>query len=81
MCCADSIQAPEVYGEHSDYSCTDVFALGMIMYEIVTGKRPYAGLRNDQVLAKILSGKPPADITVLPEQYRDLVTRCWARSL
>ena len=29
--------------ESKEYSCTDVFALGMLIYFLFTGERPYAG--------------------------------------
>jgi TolB-like protein/predicted Zn-dependent protease/predicted Ser/Thr protein kinase len=56
--------APEVLrGEHAD-GRADLFALGVILYELATAKRPFAGASATQLIAQILdSNTTPAQIT------------------
>jgi serine/threonine protein kinase len=45
---------------------TDVHALGVILYELVTGSRPYEGATDADVLAAIRRGRPTLPIDVDP---------------
>ena len=65
--------------ESKEYSCTDVFALGMVIFEIFTGERPYAGAAA-LIKQAIMEGKRP-DIGKLASQYQELVARCWEHGL
>jgi WD40 repeat protein len=60
----------------------DVYALGAILYHLLSGSRPYEGESSDQVLARVMSG-PPAQLASLQERVpRDLlaiVTKAMAR--
>lgn len=38
---------------------SDVYALGAILYEILSGRAPYVGLEPGVVLAQVLAGPPP----------------------
>ncbi len=44
---------------------TDVYALGVVLYELVTGERPYGGDTTEQVLHQVLTRepRPPRKIT------------------
>ena len=59
-----------------EYSCTDVFALGMLIYFLFTGERPYAGAVNEHIPGLVLAGKRP-DLSKLSVQYQELVAACW----
>lgn len=64
--------APEVangrYGKE-----IDVYALGVILYELLTGRVPFEGESIGEVLMKHLTTKP--DVSMLAEPYRGVVAR------
>jgi len=55
---------------------TDVFAIGVLMYEALVGHLPFEGKNPAQVLRKVLDGKFPP-----PEAERASVGARWARIL
>jgi tRNA A-37 threonylcarbamoyl transferase component Bud32 len=59
--------APEqASGKHADLRC-DVYAVGIILYELFTGAVPFTGETFLGVLTKHLSETPPAMRTVFPD--------------
>jgi serine/threonine protein kinase len=64
--------APEVsrgrYGKE-----VDQYALGVILYQMLTGRLPFDGESPGEILMKHLVGEP--DLTVLAEPYRPVVAR------
>jgi predicted Ser/Thr protein kinase len=62
---------------------TDLFAFGAVLYEMVTGRRPFAGASRASVIAAILTTDPPPMATVQPGTplaLERVVRRCLARS-
>jgi Tol biopolymer transport system component len=57
---------------------TDIWAFGCVLYEMLTGHKPFAGPTLSDILAAILKHEP--DWNALPEQtppkIRDLLRRC-----
>jgi hypothetical protein len=64
--------APEVangrYGKE-----IDVYALGIILYEILTGRVPFDGESVGEVLMKHLTAQP--DVSMLPEPFRGIAAK------
>ena len=64
--------APEVangrYGKE-----IDIYALGVILYELLTGRVPFDGESVGEVLMKHLTARP--DVSMLSEPYRSVIAR------
>ena len=68
----------QVSGRPLDHR-TDVFSLGVVLYEMASGRRPFAGGSAAELSSSILRDTPPALTTLragLPEGLMRLVTRC-----
>jgi TolB-like protein/tetratricopeptide (TPR) repeat protein len=59
---------------------SDVFSLGVLLYELATGQRPFAGDTSASVISAILRDTPPAVTALRPELPRD-VARIVTRAL
>jgi serine/threonine protein kinase len=74
--------APEqLEGKQADER-TDIFALGEVLYEMVTGQRTFKGTSKAQVMAAILSSEPPPISTVqplAPPALDHVVKKCLAK--
>jgi Tol biopolymer transport system component len=78
-----SYMAPEqLEGKDAD-ARTDIFAFGAILYEMVTGKRAFAGAGHLSVIAAILDCNPPPASALQPSVQPMLdwiLRRCLARN-
>ncbi len=67
----------QIRGEPADRRC-DVYALGVIMYESLTGRRPYDGANEASILARVVAGPPPNPreiVSTLPAELTDIVMK------
>lgn len=53
---------------------TDVFSLGVILYELLGGRKPFSGDSDVEVLVNLLEGEPTPLRKVAPDVPRDLET-------
>lgn len=76
--------APELLvgdGKRADV-CTDVYGLGVVLYQMLTRQLPFTGRNFCQVRCRILSGEPPAfpeTVEQYDERLREIILRCLSK--
>ncbi|RGB43451.1 kinase-like domain-containing protein [Rhizophagus diaphanus] len=69
--------APEIFKGSSFSKGTDIYCMGMIMWELTTGCKPFANVKHDiHLIYKILDGKRPKITEDTPECYANLMKSC-----
>ncbi|MFG0289283.1 MAG: serine/threonine protein kinase [Rhodopirellula sp. JB044] len=69
--------APEI-GQGRYDKTVDIYALGVILYEMLTGKPPYEGESMGEVLMKHLSAEP--DVSALETPFGSIVAKAMRRN-
>jgi serine/threonine-protein kinase len=62
---------------------SDLFSLGIVLYEMATGRRPFEGETGLSLVTAILRDEPPAPTEVkpsLPRKLEQILNRCLAKS-
>ena len=74
--------APEqLEGQDTD-ARTDIFAFGAVFYEMLTGRKAFAGKSQASLITAIMSADPPAPSSlrpVTPKRLDDAIGRCLAK--
>ena len=69
--------APEVYKTKESTKSSDVYAFGMILYEIIEGKNPFKKLDTFNIWMKVTNSQRPLFEKPINEAYHNLIERCW----
>ncbi|PKC06181.1 kinase-like protein, partial [Rhizophagus irregularis] len=70
--------APELFKSYRFSKESDIYCMGMIMWELTTGCKPFANVEHDiNLIRKILDGERPEITEDTPEIYANLMKRCW----
>jgi TolB-like protein/Tfp pilus assembly protein PilF len=74
--------APEQLAGRDTDARTDIFSFGAVLYEMVTGRRAFAGDSQASVIAAILDREPapPSTLAPVPSEFDPLVRRCVAKN-
>uniref|UniRef100_U9V5S8 Protein kinase domain-containing protein n=1 Tax=Rhizophagus irregularis (strain DAOM 181602 / DAOM 197198 / MUCL 43194) TaxID=747089 RepID=U9V5S8_RHIID len=70
--------APEIFKKSSFSKKSDVYCMGMIMWELTTGCKPFSNVEHDiNLVYRILDGERPEITEDTPECFANLMKRCW----
>jgi serine/threonine protein kinase/tetratricopeptide (TPR) repeat protein len=74
-----SAMAPELLrGEQADQR-SDIWALGVLLYEMVAGARPFSGATAFELTGSILHEPPPSLPARVPSSLQAIIRRCLAK--
>ena len=64
---AVSYMAPEQITNQMVTAQTDVFSMGVVMYEVATGRRPFLAANAGEIANKIVNEQPPSPKAITPK--------------
>lgn len=72
--------APEIYMNNPYTSKVDVYAFGMLLYQLISKKEPFGEFRRNTFMLwhKILSDSRPEFTDDFPESFKVLIQKCWS---
>jgi serine/threonine protein kinase len=70
--------APEIFKGAAFSKESDIYSLGMIMWELTTGRKPFDNAEHDiNLIYEIIDGKRPKITNDTPEWFANLMKKCW----
>ncbi|RHZ58767.1 hypothetical protein Glove_368g4 [Diversispora epigaea] len=73
-----SYMAPELFRGQPYSFASDIYSLGMIMWQLTSGHRPFNDREHGPILIlDILDGKRPKTTKDTPECWENLMKKCW----
>lgn len=74
--------APEIYGSRQASVSSDVYGLGVVLYQLITGKNPFSGTHMSDTIARVLNQIPPLASSIrkdVPSELDDALARALAK--
>ncbi|CAI2184110.1 8324_t:CDS:2, partial [Funneliformis geosporum] len=72
------VHAPEVINGKGYTFASDIYSIGMLMWEISSGRPPFAHFDHDYDLAiNLIKGMRPQIVQETPTEYKNLMVQCW----
>jgi serine/threonine protein kinase len=70
--------APEIFKGDAFSKASDIYSMGMIMWELTTGCKPFANIEHDfGLMYDVIDGKRPKITEDTPEDFANLMKKCW----
>jgi serine/threonine protein kinase len=71
--------APELFKAQPRAYATDVYALGITLWEIYERREPFSNKPEAAVVSQVLSGERPNFTSQTPAAVRELAIACWSK--
>src|SRR5207244_11853184 len=74
--------APEILRGEKASAASDIYSLGVVMYEIATGRRPFTGKTDALLMSEVLNRQPlsPRQLNAtLPRLLEELILRALSK--
>jgi tRNA A-37 threonylcarbamoyl transferase component Bud32 len=71
--------APELFKAQPKSYATDVYALGITLWEIYERREPFSNKPEAAVVSQVLSGERPNFTSQTPAAVRELAIACWSK--
>lgn len=76
---AYAFSAPEMLQDASAITpAIDIFGFGSLLWQLLKGKEPFAGISNELLLPRLKKGEQEP-LLGIPEQYAHIITACWQK--
>src|ERR1051325_3467220 len=69
--------APEVIVGKENTFASDIYSIGMLMWEISSGQPPFFNKHSYDLVIKIINGMRPKIVPGTPLEYKELMEQCW----
>ncbi|XP_072036933.1 uncharacterized protein [Amphiura filiformis] len=69
--------APEIFQESHLSPSSDIFAFGTVLWELLTRKIPFKGVRYQEVKKRVCNGERMPIPQECPQELRALIEACW----
>ena len=69
--------APEVITGKETTKASDIYSIGILMWEISSGQPPFINKHNYDLTIKIINGMRPKVMPGTPSEYKELMEQCW----
>ncbi|RIB25859.1 kinase-like domain-containing protein [Gigaspora rosea] len=77
----DRYIAPEIFSGQPYTFATDIYSLGLLMWEITSGRQPFENIKDYCTLVSIIcKGERPDNVDGTPKCYEELMCRCWCNN-
>lgn len=70
--------APETIKDEEITKAGDVYSFSMIVYEIMTSKKPFENCSFSEIIKNVTNGVRPEFTVTISEPYRKLIEDCWS---
>ncbi|KAK8876560.1 hypothetical protein M9Y10_006777 [Tritrichomonas musculus] len=72
--------APEIWNELEYTASCDVYAFGLIIYEILLYEQPFKNIQIFEVAYRVTNNIRPEINDELPASYKNLIEKCWSQN-
>ncbi|CAD7702569.1 unnamed protein product [Ostreobium quekettii] len=76
-CGTVAYMAPEVLRDNTSTYAADVFSFGILLWEMLSGRKAFASLSQPATLVAIVEGRRPKVPAFFPSWYAQLLEDCW----